>query len=684
MADHKLIQQSVKFAQCKTKFSEVIEWVYLECWLLCSTTAGSGADTDDTGGVGGTGDGTGDEVASTSNATATTATGGDNPDDSTMQLSTPGSSNASFKFGPASRKNSETGTSTTTKVVLPNGDVVEDQKVMIPPTLHVKFLLNYLRSPEMELLVKMAAGCVCQLKGDKIIVEVDAPDDANLRRTSSGGSALQRTRSRLLGSFGDAEKTIALLPLFPGAPREPIPVHKSFVLALLRRLRRISAPQIVATLRQMLTERQQKDQNGRDTELAMHVSIVEEELFRERINVATKEAQAIQAAIDAQEKLDREKLEAQQEQQREQIQRANIAQNLAKSTSAGIDTAFESLQVGGGAEDVEMQEALLASATGNTAANKKTNADKADDIGPRLKLLQVETACQLPRLYHACQQDANFLIEKLRSVAKFRSYLREYVQILMNQYDIMSADPEWNDVTPEEFLITKLCAPELENAPEAMKEAYPVRSLRMLALKEWERAGGSGQLQAGMGTLPLSDPTKVKWFDQWKSDGKAQDLTKFLGGSKLPVWNPFLDFNVNSEYQEADKLVGQYALTKEAGALDTHFFEEMTKKTMTVQRRRMGGLALRLCSIGLDHVVMDKLPEWCETLQSWLRTQSLFTDEIRGCQKAMPAGYKNLLLYLSGEPKLKAFLKNKAEPRNATALQRNPNIIIGDKSRNSN
>jgi G3E family GTPase len=90
-----------------------------------------------------------------------------------------------------------------------------------------------------------------------------------------------------------SSENIALVQPPPGAAAlvssstgnlEEIPVSNSFILALLRRLRKLNSSVVEDEVRQLLKRAQQKNQEqSRDTEFATHVCVIEEELEREKL-----------------------------------------------------------------------------------------------------------------------------------------------------------------------------------------------------------------------------------------------------------------------------------------------------------------------------------------------------------------------------------------------------------------
>lgn len=341
---------------------------------------------------------------------------------------------------------------------------------------------------------------------------------------------------------------IAFVP-GPTTASEEVPVSVAFILALLRRLRRLfsNSNVIESEIRALLTRAQTKNKGGcRDTEFATAVSIVEEEMEREKL-------------------------------------RAEMASEVA--------TLSEALAT---KPSVDPTESPLV--TGRPL--KKQRSEEKGKNGEKESEIKLEDFIGLADLYEEAQTNPEKLLEKLRGVARFRAYVSEYVPQVRQTYldleatggdvpssggqpaegttggqpsfansAIANAQPlspssavgadDTDTKKPAPIIplatlqkVATVCENELRDSGNKKTTALPVRSARMLALKTWERLGGSTELQNSMAAPPLSD--RVAWFSQWRNDPTAQDLNGFLGGSKLPSWNPYHDYNLQlSEYLRA-------------------------------------------------------------------------------------------------------------------------------------
>lgn len=159
-------------------------------------------------------------------------------------------------------------------------------------------------------------------------------------------------------------------------------------------------------------------------------------------------------------------------------------------------------------------------------------------------------------------------------MAKFRAFLKEYVGTLRDRYleldasggeapaaspgtasagDALSPSAAALRAAWSEKALERIAASQIEHELYARggqsqgeeldnRAEFPLRSARCLALKVWERLGGSQELQRAL-TETWSPLAGCGWFAQWKDDGSATDLMAFLGSEKLPAWNPFQDFD---------------------------------------------------------------------------------------------------------------------------------------------
>ncbi|CAD7957434.1 unnamed protein product [Amoebophrya sp. A120] len=431
---------------------------------------------------------------------------------------------------------------------------------------------------------------------------------------------------------------------------DAVPCSTTFTLALLRKLRRLGSPIIEQEIRNMLQRAQEKNKEQcRDTQFAWSVAIVEEEMARDRLAALLEKHEGSGSSST-------------------NSHRASSVKSNSSPPSGAVDG-------------------------GNSASPPVIQIERPLK---RLKLavpdeeeLDLMTAyIELGRLYKEAEENPKKLLEKLRGVAKFRAYLFHYMANTRAEYlrlEQFGPGPEAamqqrtiSGLSVQSFSgdsaspvnvnggvvgtrIAKVCENELLDQDEksilpsskTREPTFFIRSARMLALKQWERVGGSSELQRAMAEAPLLN---VPWFDKWRNDGQAQDLTGYMGGSKLPKWLPYQDFNREQEYQNAETVISGFAVHLDQSTLEEHL-RNVTRFPQDTQRRLVGALALRLSRCGQERAV-TKPTNYEEKLAQWARMSQSFNTN-SPLSAAFPPGYLNILLYFLGDETLRNLYQQK-------------------------
>ncbi|CAD7944987.1 unnamed protein product [Amoebophrya sp. A25] len=696
--------------QLRKKLGEILEWLYLDGWLL------GGASSDLANSVG-------------SSSSSSTGSGG---------------------------------SSSSTAPQKSSSDKKHEQQY------EKRYLLQHLAPDLLKHLCCHASGRPCYIRHGTLMPH--EKHEANVIAYVQCGSAQSGTTTQ-----------------------EAVPLSPSFILALLRKLRRLWSPVIEKEIRALLQRAQEKSADRcRDTDFAWCVEIVEEELERDHLK----------RRLAAEEKQEKEHAAALQQGVATGHMQGGGSTTPSSSASGGVvvgqaaaatTAAATSLFAAGGAVTGTSGSASSSAARpssdqmnlGAPSTSSNTNlslspaverpAKKAryysdeDEalLANSLSSCQLESrTVELAQLYADAEREPSKLLEKLRGVARFRAYLTEYTKYLRQEYltreeqsgavhgggyrlgnstvltngasssssgvvvvggssssSSSSAPPpsavaagssqsrllartstssgmqlqphdQLSKVSTVEQIIREVCGYELcENGKDKVngKNTFFLRSPRMLALKIWERLGGSSELANAMIAPPLfssgeeGEPEQsaaCQWFKQWRNDGKSQDLQQFVGGTRLPKWNPYHDFNRlpssgggardalsdifgggqggrrsdADHYDKAEELVSQFALHYHSSELDSHL-RGMMQKPQDDQRRSLGALCLRLALCGVQRAVTPEPVKYEVELAKWVRNSDMFG---RGdFSQAFPGGYVNILLYFLGDDTLRQMYEAK-------------------------
>lgn len=302
--------------------------------------------------------------------------------------------------------------------------------------------------------------------------------------------------------------------------RTRVPASASFTLALLRRLRQLGSPFVEQELSMQL-QNAAAVAGHQDTDLQTACAMVEEELARKWL-----------------------------------LENFDLPQHYKASEEEAADADGSSTK-----KDRRFSSKF--------AEPKRRKNETMKLVVPAL----ADAYTEAKKMSGATANDPTSMLKKVRAVAYFRAYTKEYVWALREQFQALEGEeqsttspklvPQISSLPSDLHDLCALCAEELLDTSSDNSALFPVRSARMLQLKTWERLGGSSELQRALTVRPVKGDTL--WFEQWCMDPTASELKGFLSGSRLPSWNPFADV---ATYEEAHAKVHSFNASQSAAELE--------------------------------------------------------------------------------------------------------------------